>query len=906
MSDITMDEISVVVSGSSDKATDSFERLISALDKLEGSVSTAFNGLKNANNKLNNTTKSVNKIKDVFKSATSGLAKFGLSLGITNVSTSAALSSAIEYTQVYAGFNKVLGTSQKNLERATKFVDDLTDSWYLDKQQVMQATSRYYNMTKTMGMTEDVAFNMSKNLTMLSYDLQLLGTTGATVTEVQNQIASALRGEAEGLAKFGISLNQATLQTILYEKGINRTVSSLTAAQKAELIYYQIMRQTYSKHGYYAEQLGKDVLNPAIAVRALKNQFLNLARAIGSVFIPILSALAPYIIAITQLITQLANTIAGLLGFELGDWGVNSDEISAGFGDIGDSAEQAGKKVKGALGDFDELHTISFPNASGAAGMGAGGSLGLDASEFEYGAEWLEVTNEKLERAKKLLYDIKDYLITIGLVIAGYKVSSSILNFLKNWGVLSDKTNILKASIGIGLTIGSAYLLYKGIQKLIDGDINATSIAETAFGLFGLTAGIITTVRGLGYKIGIGKGIAVSAAVSLLITGFEVYKQGIEEKNLIKTILGSLFVGVATGIAVTILTGMPILGIAAGLMVALTLFGITVDTSDSGKKIMRDHGKTWGYEISEGTVQGFNETNGNISSSVSQYWQRLTTETDGELNELQNVIGTNFTSAKEKATTQLNSLETQNSNTLDSMNSKTAIAVGDMVTTIDTNFLKANLSSSLNLREMKNNTTDSFTEIETTSKEKFEKMTSNISDKMSKAENSFNISAKNMSKSIETATKDMDTNTAKWKGMLERGNQAKIKSPSFSWKETINSALTSTLKNVLLALGLPIALPTMAISWVSGAYAEGGFPNAGDLFIANEAGAEWVGSMNGRTAVANNDQISKGVEEASYRGMARALQEYGYAGVTVINKLDSKEIASKTTKVIRSNANMYG
>ena len=89
-------------------------------------------------------------------------------------------------------------------------------------------------------------------------------------------------------------------------------------------------------------------------------------------------------------------------------------------------------------------------------------------------------------------------------------------------------------------------------------------------------------------------------------------------------------------------------------------------------------------------------------------------------------------------------------------------------------------------------------------------------------------------------------------------------------------------------------------------FAEGGFPNAGDLFIANEAGAEWVGSMNGRTAVANNDQISKGVEEASYRGMARALQEYGYAGVTVINKLDSKEIASKTTKVIRSNANMYG
>lgn len=89
-------------------------------------------------------------------------------------------------------------------------------------------------------------------------------------------------------------------------------------------------------------------------------------------------------------------------------------------------------------------------------------------------------------------------------------------------------------------------------------------------------------------------------------------------------------------------------------------------------------------------------------------------------------------------------------------------------------------------------------------------------------------------------------------------------------------------------------------------FAQGGFPNEGDLFIANESGAEWVGSMNGQTAVANNDQITEGIEEASYRGMARALAEYGFSGITVKNYMDSKEIASKVTKVTRSNANMYG
>ena len=33
----------------------------------------------------------------------------------------------------------------------------------------------------------------------------------------------------------------------------------------------------------------------------------------------------------------------------------------------------------------------------------------------------------------------------------------------------------------------------------------------------------------------------------------------------------------------------------------------------------------------------------------------------------------------------------------------------------------------------------------------------------------------------------------------------------------------------------------------------------GELFIANEAGPELVGTVNGRTAVANNDQIVSGI-----------------------------------------------
>lgn len=42
-------------------------------------------------------------------------------------------------------------------------------------------------------------------------------------------------------------------------------------------------------------------------------------------------------------------------------------------------------------------------------------------------------------------------------------------------------------------------------------------------------------------------------------------------------------------------------------------------------------------------------------------------------------------------------------------------------------------------------------------------------------------------------------------------------------------------------------------------FAEGGFPDEGQLFIAREAGAEMVGSIGNHTAVANNDQIVEGI-----------------------------------------------
>ena len=79
------------------------------------------------------------------------------------------------------------------------------------------------------------------------------------------------------------------------------------------------------------------------------------------------------------------------------------------------------------------------------------------------------------------------------------------------------------------------------------------------------------------------------------------------------------------------------------------------------------------------------------------------------------------------------------------------------------------------------------------------------------------------------------------------------------------------------------------------AYANGGFPDRGQMFIAREAGAEMVGSIGGRTAVANNDQIVEGI----YQGVLAAMQNSNNSNdnnVDVRVYLDGKQITAAVEK----------
>ena len=85
-----------------------------------------------------------------------------------------------------------------------------------------------------------------------------------------------------------------------------------------------------------------------------------------------------------------------------------------------------------------------------------------------------------------------------------------------------------------------------------------------------------------------------------------------------------------------------------------------------------------------------------------------------------------------------------------------------------------------------------------------------------------------------------------------------------------------------------------------GRFASGGFVTSGDLFMAREAGPELVGSIGGRTAVANNDQIVEAVSDGVYRAMAPLVSGIGKSDTRVY--LDGREITAGQNRRNR----MYG
>lgn len=109
--------------------------------------------------------------------------------------------------------------------------------------------------------------------------------------------------------------------------------------------------------------------------------------------------------------------------------------------------------------------------------------------------------------------------------------------------------------------------------------------------------------------------------------------------------------------------------------------------------------------------------------------------------------------------------------------------------------------------------------------------------------------------------------------------------------KTFNNAVTASLENRSEALNRLSGINRTQFR----AYAEGGFPSFGEIFVAREAGPELVGRIGRRTAVANNSQIVDAIKLGVYEAVTTAMPN-GSTTVQLDVRADEGIIVKKASK----------
>lgn len=322
-------------------------------------------------------------------------------------------------------------------DSAKEYAETVGEAMGIDPSAWMRNQGVFMTLGTGFGVTTDRAAKMSQQLTQLGYDISSF--FNISVEDAMQKLQSGISGELEPLRRLGYDLSQAKLEATALSLGIDKAVSSMTQAEKAELRYYAIMTHVTTAQGDMARTLDA----PANQLRILKAQATQAARALGNIFIPALNAVLPYAIAFLRVIRDIANNLANLFGFTLpeidysGVGGLASSGENAS--DALDEATGSAKKLKKTLLGIDELNVMTDNSSSGAgAGATTGGSFGFALPEYDFMGEISKKTDKVYKTVKKLLKPVEkliDYLVEYKEVVL---LGVGILAVTKLWGALKS------------------------------------------------------------------------------------------------------------------------------------------------------------------------------------------------------------------------------------------------------------------------------------------------------------------------------------------------------------------------------------------------------------------------------------------------------------------------------------
>lgn len=546
-----------------DKFTQQMTALAAAMKPFADEMQKVSNGFSAFPSKIQKLITSTEKYNASARKATSTTGKFTSGLKALNVAAVAitfrkighfiaqAVTESNKYQEDLNLFTVALGQYAAEAQNYTEKVSDVMG---IDPAQWLRNQGVFNTLLTGFGDTAERAQLMSQNLTQLGYDISSF--FNISIEDAMQKLQSGISGELEPLRRLGYDLSQARLEQTALNLGIKESVVNMTQAEKAELRYYAIMTQVTTAQGDMARTLEA----PANQLRILQAQLTQAARSIGNIFIPALNAILPYAIAVVQVIREIANALANLAGFKLTEVdysGVNSAAVGAGsLADNLDDAAGAAKKLKQYTAGFDELNVFA-PNTGSGSGAGAGGAGGFDFDLPTY--DFLgDAVQTRIGEIKKM---IEDTLAEITTIVSGFMLAVGAILVVTGVNIPLGVGLMAAGAVGLAATVGLNW-------TAMSSELASTlALITGVVGGFLLALGAIMAFSGANLPLG----IALMALGGASLVSAAVINWHNSDRHLTDAL--TTLTGVLAGASLAVGAMLAFTGVATGLGIALMAVG---------------------------------------------------------------------------------------------------------------------------------------------------------------------------------------------------------------------------------------------------------------------------------------------------------------------------------------------
>ena len=822
----------------------------------------------------------------------------------------------IESNDYVENLNLFNVSMREHTDEALRYANEVRDAFGIDPSEWIRYQAVFQNMATGFGVASDQAAIMSKTLTQLGYDLATL--FNVDYETAMQKLQSGIAGQPRPMREWGFDMSESTLKLTALNLGIKENVEMMTQFEKSQLRFVQIM-ETARKQGIL-QNFSREIITPANALRILNQQVVQLRRALGDMLIPILIRIIPYVQAFVRVLTDAARAIALFIGFELPQIDYSGlGDISGGFNDIeegADGADRAAKKLRNTLAGFDEINLLTQPTASGAGtGVGAGGvDLGIDFSQYEYDFlagiessvnEIVDNIYAKLQPVVNFVRDnfdhIKDVAIAIGTGMLAWKVAPAVVTlFDAITGLFKPGTGGTNLALGLAITVGGISLGVSGVSKLVEGTGDIKDAVKAAIGYaLGIAGSLIAFGTGpLGWTI------AAVATLAITVAGFKIggdAKVLASELGQYRKALNDTITSMEEYNKETMVTlenydqrRRDIRSEYEGIKILADRYFELADRTD-----LANAEKTLLIELSNQLVSAIPELNEMIDAETGAY--------KGTREEVERLIN---------RTMKYHLVQAARESLVD-------IARRQYET-------EKNLSGLERDRvELVRKISEKEAELEEIRKKGIATTRGATAEQIQNS-----IAYGNLSMEIDGLRKDQEKlggtirNTTKTQRELNdewryaTGYITQYSNSSKKDLDTVKTNVQHTLDDIarsvkgfrLPKLGLEIEVTNPVIkSTTTGsgrqnvigrvqamAYAGGGFPTEGEFFVAREAGPELVGSIGGRTAVANNDQIIQGIKQGVSEAIRPLVQQGGQGTAVVVLQVNEDELGRASIRGINA------